>query len=222
MAKTDRQTDKSTRWAFTAFEAHWNYFNDMNAIPSVKEWGWQTEICPETGRQHYQGYIMTDRQVRLSHWIKYMKGVHFEVCRNWTALVAYCKKTDSAVPGTQVNQVSTIEYWSMERSFCELMSYYSEYAEERYEHMDAIKDKKAYAKLEKTYIVDMYWYCVKKVVLKEPFRLSTFAQPQMEKTFCKTWELYKDPHFRALVLQPETQGDPLGPGPLRVALSLED
>lgn len=221
MSKTDRQTDKSTRWAFTAYQDQWNYFDDIKAIPNIKEWGWQTEVCPETGRQHYQGYVLTDRQVRLSHWIKYMKGVHFEVARNWQALINYCKKTDTSVEGTQQHVVNDIEFWSMERSFCELTRYHSEFSEEWYNKTNN-KTGKEYDKLMKTMPVELYWYCVKKVVAKEPFRLSTFAQPHMEKTFCKTWELYLDPEFRALVLQPETPGTPLGSGPRRITLNLEE
>jgi len=188
-------------------------FDDIKLIPQVKEWGWQTEICPDTGRQHYQGYILATSQVRLSHWVKHLKGVHVEIARNWNALLSYCKKTETAVEGTQVVVTNEQQYWTMERSFCELASYWSKFSEQ-YEHERRKSDTTETAT--RRMASKGYWYCVKQVVAKEPFRLSIFAQPQMEKTFVNTYELYLDPMFRALVLQPEN------PGPLRVKFSDED
>jgi len=99
--KTDRQTDaKSTRWAFTAYEAQWELFKVVPEITA--EQGWQIEECPTTGKPHYQGYIRTKRQCRMAQLIKAYPGVHIEVARNWDATVAYCKKTDTAIPGSQV------------------------------------------------------------------------------------------------------------------------
>lgn len=104
MGQTDRQTDKSTRWAFTAYEAQWKLFDDMP--PSIAEWGWQKETCPETGRLHYQGYLRTKQQVRLKSLVKDLPGIHFEIARNWDALVNYCRKDETAVSGTKVHQTS--------------------------------------------------------------------------------------------------------------------
>lgn len=108
MAQTDRQTDKTTRWAFTAYEPQWDLFKQIPDI--VKEWGWQTEECPETKRKHYQGYIMTRTQQRHSAMRKALPGVHIEAARNWSALLNYCKKEESAVPGTQVKQENSRKY----------------------------------------------------------------------------------------------------------------
>lgn len=110
MSETDRQTDtsgkgKSSRWAFTAYESQWSMFNEMP--PLVAEWGWQKETCPTTQREHYQGYLRTKQQVRLSQLLKTFPGVHFEISRNWPALVNYCKKSETAEPGTQIHQVNS-------------------------------------------------------------------------------------------------------------------
>lgn len=107
MTETDRQTDKSaktTRWAFTAFEGQWNLFTTMPTC--VAEWGWQQEISETTGRPHYQGYLRTKQQVRFSQISKDLPGVHIEPAKNWSALINYCNKTETAVEGTQVKQVS--------------------------------------------------------------------------------------------------------------------
>lgn len=102
---------KTTRWAFTAYEGQWELFK--TPPPIVAEWGWQTEICPETQRPHYQGYIRTSRQVRFSQIHEHLHGVHLNAARNWIKLLQYCKKKDTAVPGTQVHQVFQPEFQTM-------------------------------------------------------------------------------------------------------------
>lgn len=98
----DRQTDKTSRWAFTAYEAQWPLFTTV-LDPLIAEQGWQKEVCPDTQREHYQGFIRTTRQVRFAQMRKIYPGVHIEAARNWDALVNYCKKSETAIPGSQVN-----------------------------------------------------------------------------------------------------------------------
>jgi len=105
-AKTDRQTDKSSRWQFTAYEDQWHLFETIP--PGIAEWGWQKEMT-KTQRPHYQGYLRTTSQTRMSALIKILPGVHLEVCGKntpekpqsecWKALVQYCKKLDTRVEG---------------------------------------------------------------------------------------------------------------------------
>jgi len=76
--------------------------------PGIAEWGYQDEVCPETGRKHRQGYVRTRQQVRFSAMQKMLPGIHIEIAKNWDALREYCKKVDTAVPGTQVHQVQSI------------------------------------------------------------------------------------------------------------------
>jgi len=109
MAQPDRQTDKSqksTRWAFTAFEAQWHLF--ANIPPGIAEWGWQREICPKTNKEHYQGYLRLTQQQRFAWLAKILPGVHLEIPRNWQALLNYCKKADTAIPGSQVHQTNNM------------------------------------------------------------------------------------------------------------------
>jgi hypothetical protein len=102
----DRQT-KSTQWGFTAYEGQWELFNQMP--PGIAEWGWQREICPNSNRPHNQGYLRLTQQQRFAWLAKILPGVHIFKARNWQALINYCKKTDTAVPGTQVHQKSQIQ-----------------------------------------------------------------------------------------------------------------
>lgn len=105
--KTDRQTDKSSRWSFTAYEEQYALFNTMP--PGIAEWGWNAEICPETNRPHRQGYLRLQSQQRFAWLKKIFPGVHIEVAKNWDALVNYCKKEDTRAPGTTpVHQTNSI------------------------------------------------------------------------------------------------------------------
>lgn len=64
---------------------------------------WQKEICPETKREHYQGYAWLRRQQRLSG-VKKLLGdpsAHIEQRRGTHEdAIAYCSKTESAISGT--------------------------------------------------------------------------------------------------------------------------
>lgn len=97
-AQTDRQA-KSSRWSFTAYKDQWSLFETIP--PGIAEWGWQREICPETNREHYQGFLRLTQQQRFAWVAKKLPGVHVEVARNWAALIAYCKKEDTRVSGTK-------------------------------------------------------------------------------------------------------------------------
>lgn len=114
MSETDRQdrqdtTAKTTRWAFTAYKDQWNLFREGHIPATLAEWGWNTEKCPETGREHYQGYLRTKQQVRLSQLKKQFPGVHLEPARNWEATKKYAGKLETRVPGTEpVSEVSEI------------------------------------------------------------------------------------------------------------------
>lgn len=116
MSQTDRQTDtaaesttKTSRWAFTAYEGQFGFFREGNIPANCAEWGWNTEKCPDTGRIHYQGYLRTKQQCRLSALQKQFPGVHFEPARNWAAVKNYSGKVETRVPGTEpVSETSTI------------------------------------------------------------------------------------------------------------------
>jgi len=92
-------TDKSTRWQFTAYEEQWRLFQAIP--PAIAEWGWNTEICPKTNRQHYQGYFLLRTQHRFAAVKKMFPGVHLEIARDWNKLKEYCKKAETRAPGTE-------------------------------------------------------------------------------------------------------------------------
>lgn len=102
-------TDKSSRWAFTAYEQQYGFFRTMP--PGVHKWGWNVEECPETKREHYQGWMQLKQQQRFSWMRKQFPGLHVEIPRNWEALQQYCQKEDTRKVGTtptiEVNDIPT-------------------------------------------------------------------------------------------------------------------
>lgn len=91
-------SDKSSRWAFTAYEDQYALFENMP--PGVAEWGWNAEICPETNRNHRQGFLRLQQQQRFAWLRKVFPGVHLEIAKDWNKLINYCKKEDTRAPGT--------------------------------------------------------------------------------------------------------------------------
>ena len=176
MEQTDRQTDKATRWSFTAYEAQWPLFATMPDI--VAEWGWQEEICETTSRKHYQGYLRTKRQVRLAQLLKSIPKVHFEIARNWDGLVNYCKKPETAVEGTQRHQLSSTPAMTMADALIMVAENVPDLPPLKLEQVDndAIERR---VKFE-------FWESVKKILMTNPNMVGLFTQPQYERAWRNT------------------------------------
>lgn len=102
MAPTDRQTDKGTRWQFTAYEHQYDMIDncDTSIIKMIK---YQDEICPNTQRPHRQGCLLTHKEIRFNALTKILPGVHIERAINWPGLLKYCEKNDTRdLSGSQV------------------------------------------------------------------------------------------------------------------------
>jgi hypothetical protein len=177
MEQTDRQTDKATRWAFTAYEAQWDLFVTMPDI--VAEWGWQEEICETTSRRHYQGYLRTKRQVRLAQLLKSIPKVHFEIAKNWDGLLKYCKKPETAVPGTQTHQLSAAPAMTMSDALIMVANNLPDLEPLTLEQMgddDIINRRIKYE----------YWESVQTILMSNPNMVGLFTQPQYERAWRNT------------------------------------
>jgi len=104
MAQTDRQTDRerAIHWNSGIFDCSGNW-DKLTVLPAfVKEVHRQKEVCPSTGREHYQTHVVCHRQVTLNqmrrwiqtHW-KPIKGAEY-IANS----LNYCRKKDTAVEGT--------------------------------------------------------------------------------------------------------------------------
>lgn len=84
---------QSKNWCFTDFELiKWRFIFDQEAIKYIC---WGEEICPQTKRKHYQGWIQLYKKKRLAGVKKLCrsKKVHLEPCRGSEAdNEKYCQK----------------------------------------------------------------------------------------------------------------------------------
>lgn len=97
MSQTDRQTDKSTNWAVTAYNAEIALLENAKSYPSyVKKVFGGREICPTSGKEHFQGHIQLHTQQRLSCIKKWLPTAHLEIARNFKASVAYAMKNETS------------------------------------------------------------------------------------------------------------------------------
>lgn len=86
-------------WCFTAFTIDPATWFDKT---KMKYLVYQVEICPRTGREHFQGYVEFVNPTRLSALKKFDSSAHFEV-RKGTRDEArdYCMKRESRKPDTE-------------------------------------------------------------------------------------------------------------------------
>lgn len=117
-----KQISPAKHWVFT-----WNnYPEDAREIISsnssnVLKIVCQTEIAPETGTPHIQGYICFVDKVRpRGLW---NNAIHWEKCKDIDASLRYCKKTESRDPNgwiyeypipVEIMQLSELTPWMKE------------------------------------------------------------------------------------------------------------
>lgn len=90
-------TQRYRNWCFTDFSLlDWRAI--FNADVNIRYVCYGEEICPKTGRKHYQGWLQTTNQRRLSTMKKINKTIHWEGCIG-TELhnEKYCKKDGNYV-----------------------------------------------------------------------------------------------------------------------------
>jgi len=184
----ERQTDKSTRWQFTAQSGQFPYFINQPPNDLIAEWGFQEEIAPDKGTHHLQGYLRTKRQVRLSQLRTIYPGVHFEIAKNWNALKNYSKKEETAVPGTQVMWVSEEKALTMKDTLVLVASNITEGIVGRCSRIfqeDMTGKVKPPTKQEiKQEIIEEYWDAVNKILSDQPNLIGLLSQPQYQ----RAWE----------------------------------
>lgn len=196
MAQTDRQTDKgkSSRWQFTAYEDQWPLIDDLDKSSTIAEYGYQHEVCPDTGRKHRQGYIRTKVQVRFSALKKEFPGVHFEVARNWDALVNYCKKEetrDKSQPNFFSGTGSKEVPLTMAQALMKLASYAYPYPV--LDAVPVLNEKTGKTELLQEWNGEydakiMYKYAVQTWIKINPNIIALITQPQYKSTFYDFWK----------------------------------
>lgn len=96
---------QSKYFMFTRFAAHGTLDTQeiCNTLQPLCTWiSFQTEVCPDSGREHIQGYLCLKNRTRLSTFCRTFP-CHAELRRGTHAqAVAYTTKEESRKPGTAV------------------------------------------------------------------------------------------------------------------------
>lgn len=191
MEQTDRQTDSKARgshWSLTIYDpGELNAFQSKDGWPLwVKKAVGQEEICPTTGKHHWQCYLQTE-QIRFSSLKKWLPTAHIEIARNKNALKQYVAKSETAVDGTKFDITTDKEHLGLHQQL-ELFARCWLAAE------DEIK---------KTYYGDLklkpgevekkvYWFLVNIILRDNPEQAAMFANPALERMWVNTWMTWVD------------------------------
>lgn len=130
MAKTDRQTDKAVWWSVTAFGDEIAILEDTSKYPPiVRKVHGGREMCPTTGKEHFQGAIQCTTQVRMSALKQWLPTAHFEAARQKDALLKYAMKEDTAT-GEKLERTNPVKYYTPEELLTEIAYSMVEYADD--------------------------------------------------------------------------------------------
>ena len=188
MAQTDRQTDRSTNWAVTAFGNDITLLEDEKSFPSyVKTVFGGREKCPDSGREHFQGHLQLHTQQRLSAIKKWLPTAHLEIARNFKASVAYAMKSDTA--SGDKNEVVNPRQFIDNQSALMMLARTKLSPEEKTD--DGITDQ-------------WFWQRVRIILKAEPHLCGLFGKPDLYRLWKHTSTVWEH-HVRvegAIVLQP--------------------
>lgn len=88
---------KYRNWCFTAYKKPTEEICEQDTLQYICM---QTETCPKTDREHYQGYMELSKQMRLSEVKKLMNDNTIHLEPRWGTqdqAVNYCKKLETAI-----------------------------------------------------------------------------------------------------------------------------
>lgn len=85
--------------------AHWigtSYLTEFSVPENEVRYAvWQREVCPTTGRSHWQFYCQFKTRKRLGAVKGLLGECHAEVCKAPEKAKAYCKKAETRAPGAE-------------------------------------------------------------------------------------------------------------------------
>lgn len=191
--------NKSSRWSFTAYEREYSIVDaaaqDKDLIKMLK---YQEEICPTTGRKHRQGCILTQKPVRFSRLRSALPGIHIEQARNWSALLAYCEKTETRdSSGSQVSIDNTSFTPRKVSNFLDDIADYvwTEWdSESDFSPEDRINTHPPDHPTRATpdAVKAEYWRAVSYIVLRNPEAIGILAQPLPQNAWKHTRSVWLD------------------------------
>lgn len=118
--KTANQPDKSTWWSVTAYGDEIDILESTTWPPEVKKVHGGREMCPTTGKIHFQGAVQYTKQVRFSAVKKWLPTSHIEAARQSEALLKYVMKAETAV-GEKTTRENVTPYYP-HHAVCKLLA----------------------------------------------------------------------------------------------------
>ncbi len=106
-AKRHRGGNPALYWCFTAFQDDEPEY-DAECMSYLV---YQREVSPDTGREHWQGYVELKRKMRFAQVQEMLccPNAHMEVRRGKAQQASeYCKKQESRKPGTEPKEFGVI------------------------------------------------------------------------------------------------------------------
>jgi len=183
----DRQTDKATNWAVTAYGEDILRLEDASGYPAyVKKVHGGREVCPTTNREHFQGHIQCAAQQRLSALKKWLPTAHLEVARNVQASIQYSLKSDTA-SGEKKTVTNPTPFVTNRMAMEKLVAKCSQLCACTYLNTPPQRPDGSLWMVE-CHIDDKedYWHRVRAILLDEPDLCGMYAKPDLYRLWCHT------------------------------------
>lgn len=170
---TDRQTDKASCWIATAYNDEILLLEDATKYPQfVKEVHGGREMCPTTGKLHFQGAIFLHSQQRLSALKRWLPTAHLETAKSRDAVKRYCMKKDTAV-GEKTVRGNALAYFRMDEWLTMLGNTIRDLKQnDIQQYIDLVVGDEDRSK--------EYWYAVNVIIKTYPHAIASFTDARFK------------------------------------------
>lgn len=117
--RTDGQ-DRSRHWKSAIYDSGENFSGQFDALLHKKPAHWKVytklEICPQTGKEHYQTHLdcgVTERLSALTKWIKHTKWISVKGEKHISNSINYTKKLETTAPGAVPITLENEKYYRL-------------------------------------------------------------------------------------------------------------
>lgn len=170
MNQTDSQTDRAFHFMGTAYGEDMLKLEDVSGLPQfVKKVYGGREICPKTGREHFQYHIACRTQQRWSAIKKWLTGAHIQVARVPKDSIAYAMKVATA---SGVKQVIEPDYIDNQKALMMLAEICPQFC--KCIHPGKTRDE--YSHLDEN---ENYWHRVRKILWNQPHLCGLYGKPDL-------------------------------------------
>lgn len=191
---TDRQTMRSGCWSITTFnENEIKYLEGDSFPPLIKEVYGGKEMCPQTGRVHFQGCLITT-WCRFSAIKKIFDKAHIEKAYQKEALIKYAMKSETAI-GDKKKVENKHKYYNLEDVMKLIAKTFSTIPIEEKIKYEYSGGAHVYTSKSGTVVEgheENYWLAVRAILYERPFLASILSQPQTLRLWKNTYQVWME------------------------------